>query len=123
MGGFSTETRQRIAQEFEMAFTARRQGNEGRARVCARRAAGGAAKEYLLQQGMGTPALNAWDALNLLVKQPLSQEIQRSVQILTMRVNEEFSLPVEADVIREAQFLCEALEKLLVSKGDNENGR
>lgn len=123
MGGFSTETRQRIAQEFEMAFTARRQGNEGRARVCARRAAGVAAKEYLLQQGMGTPVLNAWDALNLLVRQPLSQEMQRSVQILTMRVNEEFSLPVEADVIQEAQFLCEALEKLLVSKGNNEYGR
>ena len=37
--------------EFERAASARRKGNEGQARVCARRAAGIAIREYLIRRG------------------------------------------------------------------------
>ncbi len=119
MSGFSLETRQHIARELEMALTSRQQGNEGRARVCARRAAGAAAKEFLIFKGAGSSLLNAWDALNLLAQQDLPEELQRSLRVLIMRVDENFTLPVETDVIQEAQKLCNTLETLLEQGGDD----
>lgn len=119
MSGFSSETRQYIARELEMALISRQQGNEGRARVCARRAAGAAAKEFLIRKGIVSYHLNAWDALNFLAQEDFPVEIQPSLRILTMRLDENFSLPVEADVIQEAQKLCEILESFL-EKGEDD---
>jgi hypothetical protein len=46
-----TGLHEQIEKEFELAERARANGNEGRARVCARRAAGIAAREYLTRKG------------------------------------------------------------------------
>lgn len=99
-----------IDAELEKASRARLRGNEGQARVCARRAAGIAAREYLIRQGIRPPSASAYDLLNLLKEDPrLSPDLQRIADHLTVRVTEEFKLPVDADLIAEAQKFCEDL--------------
>src|SRR5574342_1415049 len=99
-----------IKAEFEKASQARTRGNEGQARVCARRAAGIAVREYLARRGRRLPALGAYDLLNLLKEDPgLPPDLAVLVDHLTLRVTEEFKLPVDADLVAEARILCRAL--------------
>jgi len=101
-----------IDSEFEKAEQARARGNEGQARVCARRAAGIAIREYLTRQGIRPPSVSAYDLLNLLKADPdLSADLKLIADHLTLRVTEEFKLPVDADLIAEARKFCEALLK------------
>lgn len=99
-----------IQTEFERARQARARGNEGQARVCARRAAGIAVREYLTRQGIRPPSISAYDLLNLLKEDPqLSPGLKRIADHLTLRVTEEFKLPVDADLVAEAQHFCTTL--------------
>ncbi len=99
-----------INAEFEKAEQARARGNEGQARVCARRAAGIAGREYLTRQGIRPPSMSAYDLLNQLKSDPrLSPDLQLIADHLTLRVNEEFKLPVNADLIAEARTFCDGL--------------
>jgi HEPN domain-containing protein len=101
-----------IDSEFEKAEQARARGNEGQARVCARRAAGIAIREYLIRQGIRPPSVSAYDLLNLLKDDPdLSADLKLIADHLTLRVTEEFKLPVDADLIAEARKFCEELLK------------
>jgi len=101
-----------INAEFEKAEQARARGNEGQARVCARRAAGIAAREYLTRQGIRPPSVSAYDLLNLLKDDPrLPTNLQQIADHLTLRVTEEFKLPINADLIEEARTFCEDLLK------------
>jgi HEPN domain-containing protein len=101
-----------IKAEFEKAEEARARGNEGQARVCARRAAGIAVREYLGRQGIRPPSVSAYDLLNLLKGDPdLSSDLRQIADHLTLRVNEEFKLPVNADLVAEARIFCEELLK------------
>jgi hypothetical protein len=101
-----------VESELEKAQAARSRGNEGQARVCARRAAGIAAREYLERQGVRPPSLSAYDLLNLLKEDPrLSTDLKSIADHLTVRVTEEFKLPVDADLIAEARTFCEDLIK------------
>lgn len=96
--------------EFLRAERARERGNEGQARVCARRAAGIAIREYLARRGTRLPHLGAYDLLNLLKNDPaLSPDLAPLVDHLTLRVTEEFKLLVDADLVAEARLLCIAL--------------
>lgn len=105
-----TTLQTRIQAEFERAEQARAKGNEGQARVCARRAAGTAVREYLARQGIRPNSPSAVDVLNLLKEDPrLSPDLRLIVDHLTLRVTEEFKLPVEADLIAEARRLCDEL--------------
>jgi len=98
--------------EFERAGQARTRGNEGQARVCARRAAGIAAREYFTRRGERIRTPSAYDLLNRLAQDPsLSNELRRSAGYLTLRVNEEFTLPVNVDLVAEARNLCNDLLK------------
>ena len=99
-----------IAAEFEKAEQARARGNEGQARVCARRAAGIAIREYLTRRGIRPPSASAYDLLNLLKgDSSLSPGLKRIADHLTLRVTEEFKLPVDADLVAEARKFCEDL--------------
>ena len=107
-----TGLHEQIGKEFELAERARADGNEGRARVCARRAAGIAAREYLTRKGTAPRSTSAYDVLNLLKEDPhLPPDLKRIADHLTLRVTEEFKLPVEADLIAEARKLCNELLK------------
>lgn len=96
--------------EFGKADQARLRGNEGQSRVCARRAAGIAIREYLRRQGTRPPSVSAYDLLNLVRNDPqLSPELKQIADHLTMRVTEEFRLPINADLLAEARIFCEQL--------------
>jgi len=99
-----------INAEFEKAEQARAHGNEGQARVCARRAAGIAIREFLTRKGIRPPSASAVDLLNLLKDDPLlSPRLKLIADHLTLRVTEEFKLPIDADLIEEARVLCQEL--------------
>lgn len=99
-----------INAELELAEQARRRGNEGRARVCARRAAGIAARVYLDGHGRRSRSSSAYEVLRLLADDlGLPPDLRQAAEYLTLRVNEEFKLPVNVDLIAEARKLCEKL--------------
>jgi hypothetical protein len=99
-----------IEAEFNKAEQARARGNEGQARVCARRAAGIAVREYLTRQGIRPPTVSAYDLLNLLKDDPhLPADLKLITDHLTLRVTEEFKLPVNADLVAEARKFCHEL--------------
>ena len=99
-----------IDAEFEKAEQARARGNEGQARVCARRAAGIVARIYLIRQGVRPRSPSAYDLLNLLKSDlRLAPDLRLIADHLTLRVNEEFRLPVDADLIAESRRFCDEL--------------
>jgi hypothetical protein len=100
--------------ELELARQARAQGNEGRARVCARRAGGVAAREYLRLRGDPAPTVSAYDLLKRLsTMADAPHRARQSAVFLTMRVDEEFKMPEAVDLIAEAGELCRALHPAL----------
>jgi hypothetical protein len=102
--------RSQIQAEFDKAEQARSRGNEGRARVCARRAAGLAARQYFARQGRRVHTTSVYDVLNLLIEdRTLDDDLRQASRYLTMRVNEEFNLPVDVDLVVLARKLCERL--------------
>lgn len=98
--------------EFERAAQARANGNEGQARVCARRAAGIAIRDYLTRKATPLPSRAAHDLLNFIKDEAaLPPDLKRVADHLTLRVTEEFKLPIEADLIAKAKLLCNWLLK------------
>jgi len=105
-----TDWKAKIETEFERAEAARARGNEGQARVCARRAAGIAIREYYTRRGQSVRTPSAYDLLQLLADEPyLSPYLKQAATYLTLRVNEEFKLPAEVDLLDEARKLCNGL--------------
>lgn len=99
-----------IQAELDRALQARRRNNEGQARVCARRAAGIAVREYLSRRGTRPPSTSAYDLLNLVKEDPLlPPDLKPIAEHLTVRVTEEFRLPVDVDLVAEARDFCSRL--------------
>jgi hypothetical protein len=105
-----TEWKKRAASELEQAVTARENGNEGMARVCARRAAGLIIGEYLQRREIPSPGPSAYDRLRLLLDLADAPKQARQIcEHLVMRVNEDFNLSIETDLIAETRRLAEEL--------------
>ncbi len=101
-----------IEDEFNKAAQARERGNEGQARVCARRAAGVAIREYLSRGGIRPPSASAYDLLNLIKEDTLlPPDLKLLADHLTVRVTEEFKLPIDVDLVEEARQFCDGLLK------------
>jgi hypothetical protein len=99
-----------IADELEKAERARQAGNEGRARVCARRAAGLIARDFLARHKQQLRNTNAYAALQALVEFPgLAPDLREAAIHLTTRVDEAFHLPVNVDLIADARKLIGGL--------------
>lgn len=80
------------------------------ARVCARRAAGLIIGEYLRRRRIPSPGPSAYDRLRLLLDLAEVPMQSRSIaEHLVRRVNQDFSLPVESDLIQETRYLAEEL--------------
>jgi hypothetical protein len=96
--------------ELQSAREIRATGNEGQARVCARRAAGIAIREYLLRRGYPRVPASAYELIEILQKLPdISPQIQQSSERLLMRVNISHRLPEDVDLIAEAVRLAAEL--------------
>jgi len=99
-----------VQAECEKAEKSRAIGNEGQARVCARRAAGMAARQYFIQRGERVTSSSAYDLLNLVAEDVAAPaSLRRSAALLTLRVNEDFHLPADVDLIAEARRFSEAV--------------
>lgn len=91
-------------------MAARQQGNEGQARVCARRAAGAAIRAYLDMKGYFAPPSSAYELCRLLLDCPDVQSEARTIAArLLLRVNEEHNLPPGVDLIEDAFRLTNLL--------------
>ena len=103
--------RLQIKEELLLAKQSRLEGNEGRARVCARRAAGAAVKEYLSKKGISQKQENAIQSLLLLRQSKnLPVRVQEAVDWLVQRVNQDHNLPSEVDLIHEARVVIQYTE-------------
>lgn len=92
--------------EIEHALLARSQGNEGMARVCARRAAGIVIGEYLHQRGLADIHYSAYECLSRFLDLPdIDNAYKQVVGHFIMKVNPEHNLPGDADLISEAIWL------------------
>jgi hypothetical protein len=98
--------RGRFDAELERAERARARGNEGQARVCARRAAGIAAAEYFRRRGSTPRSGSAIDVLDQMTLEPsLPDETGAILSHLLQKVNTEFKLPAGVDLLAEARLL------------------
>ena len=95
---------------LHQAEAARAVGNEGKARVCARRAAGIVVEEYLRRQGLQLTQASAYAQLRFLADQAEVAPAVRSVAgHFLLHVSVEHKLPLEADLIDEALWLASQL--------------
>jgi anti-sigma factor ChrR (cupin superfamily) len=100
-----------VQEEMLLAKQSRAEGNEGRARVCARRAAGTAAGQYLLGRGVGSTQDNAVQSLLALAGlDSLPERVQIAAGWLVERVDESSNLPPEVDLIQEAAIVIRFVE-------------
>ena len=123
---FRADVKTRIEDELSRGEAARREGFEGRARVNARRAAGAAIRAFYEQRGLEAPGPSAIDLLTHLQALIERGEIElkgntpntgldarQVIEHLLLRVDESFSLSVEADLLAEARWLASTLEENL----------
>ena len=97
---------ERYQTELKMARTARLAGNEGKARVLARRAAGIVVGEYLKQNGYPLSDPSAYALLKYFHSLPeVPEEIRQVAEHFLLRVDKDQNLPVPVDLIAEAAWL------------------
>lgn len=96
--------------ELQRAEKARAAGNEGRARVCARRAAGWAIDFHLVER-LGMP--HNQDALKLLQNfqdhPEMPGELRAAARRLTTRVTPDYRLPHHQDPLEDARTIIAGL--------------
>ncbi len=96
--------------ELALAENARSAGNEGRARVCARRAAGHVAGEYLRRQEIVIHSESALHRLRYLGSSPeLSSKVKETLQHFLIHTTKEHNLPIDADLIADVHLLARQL--------------
>ena len=106
-----SEWEQLFENEIQQAQAARTAGNEGMARVSARRAAGIVIGEYINQQGEKFSNPSAYERLRYLLSQPeISPQIRDIAAHFLVRVTPNHTLPIDADLIADVQ----CLQKILI---------
>ncbi len=107
----------KIKQELETAEKSRAAGNEARARVCARRAAGLAVQAYFLARGDAQPETSAYSLLQKFRNDSrIPLEWKRAADLLLTKVEKDYSFPIQADVLAETRRLIQAIETSLIRK-------
>ncbi len=92
--------------ELDLARAARSAGNEGRARVCARRAVGVVLGEYFNQRHIPTNNPSAYDRLRLAERLPgMPENALPLIRHFLARVKPDYTLPGDIDLIAEAETL------------------
>ncbi|GMR11456.1 MAG: hypothetical protein BMS9Abin28_2288 [Anaerolineae bacterium] len=99
-------SRARIEAELAYARATRKHGKEGRARVCARRAAGWAiAAHFPNSRQLGAYSLLHWLESNTEV----SQDLRSAAGRLTEQVTEDHELPHSEDPLKDAELIVVGL--------------
>ena len=111
---FDQPTREAYQKELTALITARLSGNEGKARVCARRAAGIAARAFCNILGIHYENPSAISVLNLIHELDLLPETTRQhIDRLLLQVDTNHRLPENIDLEVEANALVADLEALI----------
>lgn len=106
----SQDWRKLANQELDMAEEARLSGNEGRARVCARRAAGYIIGEYLSRSNSPVTTESALERLRYLYSSPEIDSHQREIiEHFLIHTTPDHELPIDADLIAEVNLLARQL--------------
>jgi len=96
--------------ELSHAISARVKGNEGMARVCARRAASIIIGEYLHRRGYTHLDNSIFDRLEILNTHPgLSSTQKKIANHFQLKVDLDHHLPGDVDLIRDVQWLANSL--------------
>lgn len=96
--------------EYRVALDSRSLGLDGRSRVCARRAAAILVREYLDQKLWEIPAGNDIQLLQFLADQQISPKINSLLDLYLQKVDINFHLHVDVDLISSLFSLADALE-------------
>ncbi len=96
--------------ELEQAQTARTAGNEGMARVCARRAAAIVIGEYLERHGYARLKDNAYDRLSRFMTLPdIDDQLKEVCSHFLLKVDHQHRLPGDPDLVAEVYGLERSL--------------
>ncbi len=96
--------------EIRHAISARTQGNEGMARVCARRAAGIVIAEYLSRRGYKNINPSAFARLKLFNTLPdIDERVRIVASHFILKVSYNRNLPGNIDLINEAMWMKKTL--------------
>ena len=96
--------------EINDAESARKRGNEGKARVCARRAAGIVIREYFNRNEIHTSEMGAYSLLKKMTSLPhISEDVRETVHHFIVRITPQKQMPIDADLISDAYWLAERL--------------
>ena len=95
-----------IKHELQLAVDARKDGLEGRARVCSRRAVGIAIGEYLHRKGITPPGPSAIERIDLLLSDGHISERGKDIcRHMLLKVSEDHTIPSHIDLIAESKIL------------------
>ena len=102
--------KQDVEAELQAASLARSNGLEGRARVCARRAAALALQGWAEKNGYARPTGNVMDTLSICHNLPeLPVPVVGIIDHLLMRVSSDYTLPDGVDLLDETRQLIDLL--------------
>lgn len=102
---YDSSINSQFQRELDMAKAARASGNEGRARVCARRAAGIVIGDFFNQRGISSKS-STYERLRTLRTLPdMPVDVVLAVDHFLLRVDPDQRLPVPVDLIEEARWL------------------
>ncbi len=108
MNKLSTDVIVRVAREFRAAQATRQNGNEGKARVLARRAAGWAIGDYRRRQGEIIQGISAFSHIDWATGDPATDEtLQTAADNLTERIDYNHQLRSGADALAAARLLIQ----------------
>ncbi len=108
---------EKIEIEFATAREALTIGNDGKARVCARRAVGQAITWLLSQyprDGWGTDAMGQIKKLQVDDSFPLT--VQSAAERLSTKITQQFTSPFSTNPLDDAAIIIEHIKKIMVQK-------
>jgi hypothetical protein len=96
--------------ELDRAIAARIQKNEGKARVCARRAAGHIIKAYLSKRDYDINRLSLYDSIQYFVNLETGPIwVRELASHFLLRITPEHNLPIDADLLEDVRRLAKEL--------------
>ena len=96
--------------EYRVALESRSRGLDGQSRVCARRAAAMLVREYLDIKQREMPAGNDLQIIQFLANQHISPKINSLLDLYLLKVDVNFNLPSNVDLITSLFLLADVLE-------------
>lgn len=107
------DTRETIEKEFQLAHVFFEQGQEGKGRVCARKAAGMAARRWLdIHNPNQTTRLSPFEALEKIQDINFADpKLHESLNHLIMKVDENYQLPANIHLLESARVVIDELLK------------